>query len=177
MYTFDPGVSTSARRPPSGGVLVARPRSGPSTEGTAMEPPLNLRAEGRGVAAPTGMPRPRGVLGALDGATGWLNSPPLVADDLRGRVVLVQFWTYTCINWLRTLPYVRAWAHRYSGQGLVVVGVHTPEFDVEHDVANVRRAVRDLGVEYPVALDDGYAIWEGFANRFWPALYLVDAEG
>jgi thiol-disulfide isomerase/thioredoxin len=142
-----------------------------------MEPPLGLRAEGRDVPASPRAPRPRGVLGALDGATGWLNSPPLTEADLRGRVVLVQFWTYTCINWLRTLVYVRTWAHRYAEQGLVVIGVHTPEFDVEQDVANVRRAAQDLGVDYPIALDTEYAIWAGFTNRFWPALYLVDAEG
>jgi thiol-disulfide isomerase/thioredoxin len=142
-----------------------------------MEPPANLRAEDLGVPASRRPPRPRGVLAALDGATGWLNSPPLTEADLRGRVVLVQFWTYTCINWLRTLAYVRAWARRYADQGLVVVGVHTPEFDVEQDVTNVRRAAQDLGVDYPIALDTDYAIWEGFANRFWPALYLVDAAG
>jgi thiol-disulfide isomerase/thioredoxin len=142
-----------------------------------MERPLGLRAEEHAVPASRGTTHPRGVLGALDGATGWLNSPPLTAEALHGRVVLVQFWTFTCINWLRTAAYVRAWAHRYADQGLVVVGVHTPEFDVERDEANVRRAVQDLGVDYPVALDRDYAIWQGFANRFWPALYLVDAEG
>jgi thiol-disulfide isomerase/thioredoxin len=114
---------------------------------------------------------------SLDGATGWLNSPPLTAAGLRGRVVLVQFWTYTCINWLRTLPYVRAWADKYQDQGLVVLGVHTPEFDVEHDLDNVRRAATDLGVDYPVAVDNDYAIWKAFGNRYWPAFYFVDAQG
>jgi len=118
-----------------------------------------------------------GYLPGFDGATGWLNSPPLTAAELRGRVVLVQFWTFTCINWLRTLPYVRAWAHRYQDHGLVVVGVHTPEFDVEHDLGNVRRAVTDLEVEYPVAVDNDYAVWTAFANHYWPALYLIDAQG
>jgi thiol-disulfide isomerase/thioredoxin len=118
-----------------------------------------------------------GHLPGLDGATGWVNSPPLTAAELRGRVVLVNFWTYTCINWLRTLPYVRAWANRYSDHGLVVVGVHTPEFDFEHDLDNVRRAVTDLRVDYPVAVDNDYAIWTAFDNHYWPALYFVDAQG
>jgi len=113
---------------------------------------------------------------SLDGATQWLNSPPLTAAGLRGKVVLVDFWTYTCINWLRTLPYVRAWAERYQQHGLVVLGVHTPEFDVEHDLDNVRRAVRDLRVHYPVAVDNDYTIWSAFDNHYWPALYLVDAQ-
>ena len=118
-----------------------------------------------------------GHLPGFDGATGWLNSPPLGAADLQGKVVLVDFWTYTCINWLRTLAYVRAWAERYQNQGLVVVGVHTPEFPFERDIDNVREAVKDMAVEYPVALDSDYGIWEGFANRFWPAVYIADAEG
>jgi thiol-disulfide isomerase/thioredoxin len=118
-----------------------------------------------------------GHLPSFDGATGWLNSPPLTAAELRGRVVLVQFWTYTCINWLRTLAYVRAWADRYTDRGLVVLGVHTPEFDVEHDLDNVRRAVKDLGIGYPVAVDNDYAVWSAFDNHYWPALYFVDAQG
>jgi thiol-disulfide isomerase/thioredoxin len=118
-----------------------------------------------------------GRLPSLAGATGWLNSPPLTPAGLRGRVVLIDFWTYTCINWLRTLPHLRAWAERYGRHGLVLVGIHTPEFDVEHDPGNVQRAVTDLGIEYPVAVDSDYAVWDAFANRYWPALYLVDAEG
>jgi thiol-disulfide isomerase/thioredoxin len=118
-----------------------------------------------------------GHLPSFDGATGWLNSPPLTATDLRGRVVLVNFWTYTCINWLRTLPYVRAWVDRYTDHGLTVIGVHTPEFDFEHDLDNVRRAVKDLGVDYPVAVDNDYVIWSAFDNHYWPALYFVDAQG
>ena len=118
-----------------------------------------------------------GELPSLDGATGWLNSPPLTAAGLRGKVVLVNFWTYTCINWLRQLPYVRAWAGRYSGPGLVVVGVHTPEFGVEHDAGNVSRAVAEMGIDYPVATDNNYAIWRAFDNHYWPALYFADAEG
>jgi thiol-disulfide isomerase/thioredoxin len=118
-----------------------------------------------------------GELPSLGGATGWLNSQPLTADSLRGKVVLVQFWTYTCINWLRTLPYVRAWAEKYEGQGLAVVGVHTPEFPFEKDVDNVRRAVKEMRVVYTVALDSDYAIWRAFNNQYWPALYFVDARG
>jgi thiol-disulfide isomerase/thioredoxin len=118
-----------------------------------------------------------GHLPGFDGATGWVNSEPLTAADLRGRVVLVNFWTYTCINWLRTLPYVRAWADRYQDHGLVVIGVHTPEFGFEHDLDNVRREVKDLGVDYPVAIDNDYAIWTAFDNHYWPALYFVDAQG
>jgi thiol-disulfide isomerase/thioredoxin len=118
-----------------------------------------------------------GHLPGFGGATGWLNSPPLSDADLQGKVVLADFWTYTCINWLRTLAYVRAWAERYEDQGLVVVGVHTPEFPFERDVDNVRRAVSDLRVGYPVALDSDYAVWQAFANHYWPAVYIADAEG
>ena len=118
-----------------------------------------------------------GHLPGFDGATGWLNSPPLTPEGLRGRVVLVDFWTYTCINWLRTLPYVRAWAHKYRDHGLVVVGVHTPEFDFEHDLDNVRREVKGLRVDFPVVVDNDYAIWSAFDNHYWPALYFVDAQG
>ena len=118
-----------------------------------------------------------GELPSLGGATGWLNSQPLSMPDLRGRVVLIDFWTYTCINWLRTLPYVRAWAGKYEQDGLLVLGVHTPEFAFEQELDNVRRAVKDMQIEYPVAVDSDYAVWDAFANRYWPALYFVDAEG
>jgi thiol-disulfide isomerase/thioredoxin len=118
-----------------------------------------------------------GELPSLAGATGWLNSQPLTAAGLRGRVVLVNFWTYSCINWIRTLPYVRAWAERYRDRGLVVLGVHTPEFGFETDVDNVRRAAQDMRVGYPIALDSDYAVWEAFDNHYWPALYFVDADG
>ena len=113
----------------------------------------------------------------FDGATGWLNSEPLTTDRLRGKVVLVDFWTYTCINWLRTLGYVRAWWERYTDNGLVVVGVHTPEFPFEHDVDNVREAASQLRVEYPIALDPDYAVWRAFENHYWPAVYIADTEG
>jgi thiol-disulfide isomerase/thioredoxin len=118
-----------------------------------------------------------GHLPGFDGATGWLNSPPLTSADLQGKVVLTDFWTYTCINWLRTLGYVRAWAEKYEDQGLVVVGVHTPEFPFEHDVDNVRQAAKEMRVEYPIALDPNYAVWRAFSNRYWPAVYIADAQG
>jgi thiol-disulfide isomerase/thioredoxin len=113
----------------------------------------------------------------FDGATGWLNSSPLGTADLGGKVVLVDFWTYTCINWLRTLGYVRAWAEKYEDRGLVVVGVHTPEFPFERDVDNVRQAAKGMTVEYAIALDSDYAIWRAFSNRYWPAVYIADAQG
>jgi thiol-disulfide isomerase/thioredoxin len=118
-----------------------------------------------------------GHLPSFEGATGWLNSPPLTPDGLQGRVVLVDFWTYTCVNWLRTLPYLRAWAAKYAEQGLTVIGVHTPEFDFEHDVDNVVAQARALQVTFPMALDNDYAVWRAFANHFWPAIYLADAQG
>jgi thiol-disulfide isomerase/thioredoxin len=118
-----------------------------------------------------------GRLPGFDGATGWLNSPPLIAADLRGKVVLVDFWTYTCINWLRTLAYVRAWAEKYRDRGLVVVGVHTPEFPFEGDIENVREAAKAMRVEFPIALDSDYGVWRAFGNRYWPAVYIADAEG
>ena len=113
----------------------------------------------------------------FDGASNWLNSPPLSADQLRGKVVLVQFGTYTCINWLRTLPHVRAWAEKYQKHGLVLVNVHTPEFEFEKNMDNVRRAVKELRLAFPVAVDNDYAVWRAFANNAWPALYLIDAQG
>jgi thiol-disulfide isomerase/thioredoxin len=118
-----------------------------------------------------------GALSALDGAPVWLNSEPLTAEGLRGRVVRVGFWTYSCVNWLRTLPYVRAWHERYRDHGLVVVGVHAPEFGFEHDLDNVRRATGELGVGYPVVIDNEFAIWRSFDNHYWPAVYLVDGDG
>jgi thiol-disulfide isomerase/thioredoxin len=114
---------------------------------------------------------------SLAGATAWLNSEPLDPAGLRGRVVLVDFWTLTCINWLRTEPYVRAWSQAYRDDGLVVIGVHTPEFSFEHDIGLVRRAIEERAIDYPVALDNDYEVWDAFANHYWPALYFVDAEG
>ncbi len=118
-----------------------------------------------------------GELPSLDSATGWLNSEPLTAAGLRGNVVLINFGTYTCINWLRTLPYVRAWAEKYKRHGLVVIGVHTPEFAFEQNIDNVRQAVQDLRIEHPIAIDNDYAIWTAFDNHYWPAFYFVDAQG
>lgn len=118
-----------------------------------------------------------GDLPSLAGATAWLNSPPLKEADLHGKVVLIDFWTYTCINWLRTLPYVRAWAEKYKDQGLVVIGVHTPEFPFEHTLENVRQAAQEMGITYPIAVDNEYAVWHAFDNNYWPALYFVDAKG
>jgi cytochrome c biogenesis protein CcdA/thiol-disulfide isomerase/thioredoxin len=113
----------------------------------------------------------------LNGATQWLNSPPLNGNSLRGKVVLVDFWTYSCINCLRTLPYLKAWDERYRSQGLVIVGVHAPEFAFEKNISNVERAVRELGIKYPVAIDNQYAIWNAYKNEYWPAHYLIDAQG
>ncbi len=118
-----------------------------------------------------------GAMPPLTGATEWINSPPLTTEQLRGKVVLVDFWTYSCINCVRTIPYVRAWAEKYREQGLVVIGVHTPEFAFEKSPANVRDAVRRFGVTYPVAMDNGFAIWRAFNNRYWPAHYFIDAKG
>jgi len=118
-----------------------------------------------------------GQLAALRTATAWLNSPPLTAADLRKKVVLIDVWTYTCVNWLRTLPYVRAWAEKYKPHGLVVIGVHSPEFPFEHDLENVRRSAKDMRVTYPVAIDNDFSIWRAFDNNYWPALYLLDGDG
>ena len=118
-----------------------------------------------------------GELPSLSGATGWLNSPALTAAGLRGKVVLIEVWTYTCINWLRQLPYVRAWAEKYKNHGLVVIGVHSPEFAFEKNADNVRRAAKDLEVNYPIAIDNNYAIWRALKNKYSPALYFVDAQG
>jgi thiol-disulfide isomerase/thioredoxin len=116
-------------------------------------------------------------MASLSGATEWLNSQPLTVAGLRGNVVLVDFWTYSCINWIRTLPYVRAWAGKYKHQGLVVIGVHSPEFEFEKSIDNVRRAAKDMRVDYPIAVDSDHAIWRAFKNQYWPALYFVDARG
>jgi thiol-disulfide isomerase/thioredoxin len=111
------------------------------------------------------------------GATTWLNSPPLSSNDLHGKVVLADFGTFTCINWIRTLPYVRAWNERYRDSGLVTIGIQTPEFEMEHDVDRVRQSLDAMQVDYPVAVDNDYAIWNAFANQYWPALYVADADG
>jgi hypothetical protein len=118
-----------------------------------------------------------GELPSFDGATAWLNSEPLTPAGLRGKVVLVEFCTYSCVNWLRTVPYVRAWADRYGEDGLVVIGAHTPEFQFEHDIEKIRSALEAMDVRYPIAVDNDYAVWRAFNNNYWPALYFADAEG
>jgi cytochrome c biogenesis protein CcdA/thiol-disulfide isomerase/thioredoxin len=128
-------------------------------------------------AAAHGASAVEGMLPSLDGAAQWLNSPPLTQEQLRGKVVLIDFWTYSCINCLRAIPYVRAWADKYKAQGLVVIGVHTPEFAFEKNLDNVRRAIADLKIQYPVAVDNNYAIWRAFKNNYWPAHYFVDGMG
>lgn len=149
------------------GLLDAVPGAQPAA------PPMMMMASGQSDA-----PLPvEGTLPALDGATGWLNSPPLSREQLRGKVVLIDFWTYSCINCLRAMPFVHEWQQRYRDHGLVVIGVHTPEFAFERDPRNVMKAVQQLKVGYPVALDNQYAIWRAFNNRYWPAHYFVDAQG
>jgi thiol-disulfide isomerase/thioredoxin len=126
---------------------------------------------------PTGQIAGQSELASLERADDWLNSPPLTAPALRGKVVLIDFWTYTCINWLRTLPYVRAWDEKYRSRGLVVIGVHAPEFAFEKNMNNVRWAVKELRVGHPVAVDNEHVIWRAFRNQYWPALYFIDAQG
>jgi thiol-disulfide isomerase/thioredoxin len=118
-----------------------------------------------------------GDIPGFDGATAWLNSDPLTPDGLRGNVVVVQFCTFSCVNWLRTLPYVRAWAAKYRDAGLVVIGVHSPEFPFEHDLDKIQSALDGMGIDHPIAVDNAFAIWRAFDNAYWPALYFVDAQG
>jgi cytochrome c biogenesis protein CcdA/thiol-disulfide isomerase/thioredoxin len=149
--------------PAEGAMMSGGPNMMMAPGDAAKGPAAGLPVEGR---APS-----------LAGAVEWLNSPPLSVEGLKGKVVLVDFWTYSCINCLRALPYVRAWAEKYRDQGLVVIGVHAPEFAFEKDPANVKRAVADLGLTYPVAIDNNYAIWRAFDNHYWPAHYFIDAQG
>lgn len=144
--------------------------------GAVVEPARDKRATKQ--LKPVAIRTPKEIkLPSFSGATLWLNSPPLAPADLRGKVIVVEFWTYTCINWRRTLPYVRAWAGKYKEQGLVVIGVHTPEFGFEKDADNVRWAIKDMNIGFPVAMDNNYAIWRAFDNQYWPALYFIDANG
>jgi thiol-disulfide isomerase/thioredoxin len=143
--------------------------------------PIGTAAEDRSMAQPIStaafaLPT-EGRFPSLARATAWLNSEPLRSEDLRGKVVLVDFWTYTCINWRRTVPYLRAWAQKYKDQGLVVIGVHTPEFGFEKELGNVRRHAQEQNIDYPIAVDSGYGIWQAFGNQYWPALYFIDAQG
>jgi cytochrome c biogenesis protein CcdA/thiol-disulfide isomerase/thioredoxin len=174
LLAFVPGAPTNGVESRLVG-LLATPAAARKTEAAA--------ALQRAHIVRVSMPAPasalpvEGRLPTLDGANAWLNSAPLTPDALRGKVVLVNFWTYSCINCLRTLPYLKTWADRYRDDGLVVIGVHTPEFGFEHDTGNVRRALADLKIHYPVAVDSDYRIWQAFGNQYWPAFYLVDAQG
>ena len=152
-------IESVLAQPDAGNAMMMKPKATATANEAALPPPIE------------------GTLPPLDGAVEWLNSPPLTAAGLRGKVVVVDFWTYSCVNCLRTLPYVRAWYEKYKDQGLVVIGVHAPEFAFEKDIDNVKRAVKDLKVDYPVAIDNDYAIWRAFDNRYWPAHYFIDAQG
>jgi thiol-disulfide isomerase/thioredoxin len=134
--------------------------------------PLSLFCAGTDAGA-----NPSRELRALGGAAEWINSPRLTAESLLGKVVLVDFCTYTCINWLRTLPYIRGWAAKYKSHGLILIGVHTPEFTFEQDLANVRPAIKGMNIDYPIVIDNDYAIWRAFRNNYWPALYFIDTRG
>ena len=184
---LDTGLLTRLSTASTGGLeqrLVDR--LAPQPDGGAMMMAAN-QEPGEGMQASGAMMRAadhgaqalpvEGTLPSLNGAVQWLNSPPLSAEALKGKVVLVDFWTYSCINCLRSLPYVKAWAEKYRDQGLVVIGVHAPEFAFERDIGNVEKASRELGVNYPVAIDNDYAIWRSFNNHYWPAHYFVDAQG
>jgi len=151
--------------------------SGANSMSGAMTSATNPNAVMSGPGAPAGTLPVEGEFPSLSGAEAWLNSPPLTPQALRGKVVLIDFWTYSCINCLRALPYVKSWYERYHDKGLVVIGVHSPEFAFEKDIGNVTRAVHDLGITYPVALDNEYAIWQAFNNQYWPAHYFIDAQG
>lgn len=137
---------------------------------------LGMIGAAKAQPAKAGLPI-EGEFPSLGGATAWLNSQPLTPNALRGKVVLVDFCTYSCINWLRTLPYVRAWSEKYGDQGLVVIGAHTPEFGFEKDLGNINRALKAMRVRYPIAVDSNYAVWRAFNNDYWPALYFIDAQG
>jgi cytochrome c biogenesis protein CcdA/thiol-disulfide isomerase/thioredoxin len=156
----------------------AEPEGGAMMGGGAMMSRTAMTGNGPAMAAADADAlKVEGTLPQLTGAVEWLNSSPLTAAQLKGKVVLVDFWTYSCINCLRTLPYVKAWAEKYRDQGLVVIGVHAPEFAFERDLGNVRKAIKDLGITYPVAVDNNYAIWRAFGNQYWPAHYFIDAKG
>jgi cytochrome c biogenesis protein CcdA/thiol-disulfide isomerase/thioredoxin len=173
-----PGGAMTGEEAMTGGAMTGGAMNGGAMNGGAMNGGAMAGGGAMQMSARGGQTLPNeGELPPLIGAVAWLNSPPLTPEGLRGKVVLVDFWTYSCINCLRTLPYVRAWASKYKDHGLVVIGVHTPEFAFEKSVDNVRRAVKDLGITYPVAVDNSYAIWGAFFNNYWPADYFVDAQG
>ena len=164
--------------PPPGPAMMAGGDGNPAmmSANPAMMSGNPAMMAGKGASEAAALPV-EGALPSLEGATDWLNSPPLTAEGLKGKVVLIDFWTYSCINCLRAIPYVRAWAEKYKDQGLVVIGVHAPEFAFERDLGNVRQAAAGLNIAYPIAVDNGYAIWRAFKNRYWPAHYFVDAQG
>jgi cytochrome c biogenesis protein CcdA/thiol-disulfide isomerase/thioredoxin len=166
---------------PGGGAMtsnsMAKSSAAGSTNSMAMSGNSMMRMAGAGATPGQASLPVEGDFPSLDGAVAWLNSKPLTPEDLKGKVVLVDFWTYSCINCLRTLPYLHAWYEKYRDHGLVIIGVHTPEFAFEKDVDNVRRAVRNLKISYPVAIDSNYAIWSAFLNNYWPADYFIDAQG
>lgn len=170
MMAADGGAMMMA---PEGAMMAADPNA----MMMAADPNAMMMAGGEGQGAPVADLPVEAIIPSLAGAVEWLNSPPLTMEELRGKVVLVDFWTYSCINCLRAIPYVRAWAERYGDQGLVVIGVHSPEFAFEKRVANVQGAAEDLGITYPIAIDNDYAIWRTFNNQYWPAHYFIDAEG
>jgi cytochrome c biogenesis protein CcdA/thiol-disulfide isomerase/thioredoxin len=183
LLGWDTGALTRLSFASTNGVeqsLIDKIRGTPEAQGGAMMSANNGAMRGGGAmmsAKKTSGPPVEGELPSLEGAVSWLNSPPLTAEGLRGKVVMVDFWTYSCINCLRTLPYLKAWYERYKDKGFVLIGVHAPEFAFEKDENNVKRAVKDLGVQYPVAIDNGYRIWRAFNNEYWPAHYFVDANG
>jgi cytochrome c biogenesis protein CcdA/thiol-disulfide isomerase/thioredoxin len=171
--------SSSVVMPEGGGAMMsANPSMMMSANAPTMAMNGNPAAMMKAAEVPASKALPvEGSLPSLAGAVEWLNSPPLTPDELKGKVVLVDFWTYSCINCLRSIPYVRAWADKYKDQGLVVIGVHAPEFAFEKNIGNVKQAVARLGIDYPVAVDNDYAIWRAFNNEYWPADYFIDAKG
>ena len=171
--------SSSVVMPEGGGAMMsANPSMMMSANAPTMAMNGNPAAMMKAAEAPAAQALPvEGSLPSLAGAVEWLNSPPLTPEQLKGKVVLVDFWTYSCINCLRSIPYVRAWADKYKDQGLVVIGVHAPEFAFEKNIGNVKQAVAKLKIDYPVAIDNDYAIWRAFNNEYWPADYFIDAKG
>jgi cytochrome c biogenesis protein CcdA/thiol-disulfide isomerase/thioredoxin len=157
------------------GVMMSAKNAAPVM--SAANAPAMMMMNSKGAQTTQGQPGSEGPMPSLDGAVAWLNSAPLTRQSLKGKVILIDFWTYSCINCLRAIPYVEAWAEKYKDDGLVVIGVHTPEFAFEKDPANVAKAVRDLKITYPVAIDSNYAIWKAFHNQYWPAHYFIDANG
>jgi thiol-disulfide isomerase/thioredoxin len=150
--------------------------SSEASSSNSVEPSMRLAGNGARQSYRSSLPV-EGTIPSLDGAVRWLNSEPLTAEQLRGKVVLVNFWTYSCINCIRTIPYVRAWAEKYKDQGLVLIGVHAPEFAFEKRIHNVQRAIQNFAISYPVAIDNNFKIWRAFRNNYWPAHYIIDAEG